>query len=177
MSRKRYYTILSVGLFVMISFFIIFRLINQSIENQLAIQLQKIKKELSQKDPVQIPIQNTKKQKRPLSPSDLTSYQIIPHRKSRLFKNQQYWNVMTRNALQQSGIIDNIQTEGIFKGIEKTPEQFKKQIRQIDGRIRKYKQKIRNNPNDEHAKQKLQNLYMIKSTVKALKETIVSSNR
>ena len=175
MSRNHYNTILAVSFLVLIAFFILFRLINRSIERHLTSQLQKIKAELSQPQE-QAPKQITKELKRQLKPSDLSPYQIIPHRKSDLFKNQQYWDIMTKNALQLSNITGNSETEGIFKGIAKTPDQFKNQIQQIDARIREYKRIIHDNPNDEYAKQKLQNLYMIKSTVKTLRETIVPEN-
>jgi hypothetical protein len=137
--------------------------------------LQRIKEELSQPQD-QTPKQITKELKRPLRPSDLSPYQIIPHRKSDLFKNQQYWDIMTKNALQHSNITNSSEAEGVLKGIAKTPDQFKNQIQQIDARIREYKRIIHNNPNDEYAKQKLQNLYMIKATVKTLKEAIVPDN-
>ena len=175
-SFNRKNAILCVGLLLAIVFFFSLRMINRSIDRQMAIQLQKIKNELSQEIPAQTQEQITKKQTRALVPSDLTNYQIIPHRKSQLFKNQQYWDILTREAVQHSAIINNKRESEILEGITESPKEFKKKIQQIDGRIREYKQIIHDNPNDEYAKQKLQNLYMIKSTVKALKETIVPAN-
>jgi len=176
LDRKRFNIIMIVGSSVIVLFIIGVRLINRSIENQLAVQVQKMKEELLQEKVEQILSDNKKNQERDLSPSNLTPYQIVPQRKSRLFKNQQYWDVLTKEALERSDAMNRINEGEIFKGIEKTPEEFKQQIRLIDSRIKEYKKKIRSNSNDDYARRKLQDLYMLKSTVRALKETIVIKN-
>ena len=173
-NRKFSNTIILTGLSVILLSFIILRSINRSIENQVSRQMQKIKIELAQDQNTQVSKQRSGTEKRELKPSNLTEFQIIPHRKSELFKNQQYWDVLTKDALHHSKIITNPETQNTFKGIAKSQSQYKKQIAQIDERIYEYKQKVSNNPSDGQAKQKLQNLYMIKSTIRALKETIVS---
>ena len=173
MDRKRYNIIILMGCFVVLLFFISFRAVNRSMEKQITEHMEKIKVDLLSRQVVQTPPDHEKSQERDLSSSDLTPYQIVPQRKSRLFKNQQYWDVLTKEALEKSDTVRRIQDGGIFKGIKKSPEEFKQQILLIDGRIKEYKQRVRGDPNDDYAQQKLQDLYMLKSTVKALRETIV----
>jgi len=131
MDRKRFNRILLIGSAVVVLFFISIRLITQSIENQLTVEVKKIKEELQSEKETQVRLDQAKKQKRTLSSTDLTPYQIVPQRKSRLFKNQQYWDVLTKQALEQSDAMNRIQEGEIFKGIKKTPKEFKQQIRQI----------------------------------------------
>jgi len=133
-----------------------------------------MKEEFQSEKETQVQVDQVKKEKRTLSSTDLTPYQIVPHRKSRLFKNQQYWDVRTKEAFEQSSVKSRIQEGEVFKGITKTPEEFKQQIRMIDGRIKATKKKIRSDPNDDYARRKLQDLYMLKSTVRALRETLVT---
>jgi len=176
MDRKRFNIILFISIFVVFLFFIGIQLINRFIENQLTVQVQKMKEELLLEKAASKSSDQKKEQKRILSTSDLTPYQIVPQRKSRLFKNQQYWDVLTKEALEQSDVMSRIQEGEIFKGIQKTPREFRQKIRMIDGRIKEYKKKIRSDPNDDYARRKLQDLYMLKSTVRALKDVIVIKN-
>jgi len=176
MDRKRFNNMLLIGSAVVVLFMISIRLITQSIENQLTVEVKKMKEEYQSEKETQVRLDQAKKQKRTLSSTDLTPYQIVPQRKSRLFKNQQYWDVLTKKALEQSSAKNRIQEGEIFKGITKTPEEFKQQIRLIDSRIKAYKKKIRMDSNDDYARRKLQDLYMLKSTVRALRETLVSGN-
>jgi len=174
MDRKRFNIILIIGSVAVVLFFVGIRLITQSIDNELTIEVEKIKEELRVAKEVRERLDRANNQKRVLKSTNLTPYQIVPQRKSRLFKNQQYWDVLTRNALEQSTVTNRIQEGEIFKGITKTPKEFKKEIRMIDGRIKVYKKKIRSDPSDDYARRKLQDLYMLKSTVRVLRETIVS---
>jgi len=173
MDRKRFNNVLLIGSAVVVLFMISIRLITQSIENQLTVEVKKMKEEYQSEKETQVHLDKAKKQKRTLSSTDLTPYQIIPQRKSRLFKNQQYWDVLTKRALEQSSAKSRIQEGEIFKGITKTPKEFKQQIRLIDSRIKAYKIKIRVDSNDDYARRKLQDLYMLKATVRALRETLV----
>ena len=173
MDRKHFKNMLLIGFAVVVLFIISIRLITQSIDNQLTVEVKKMKDELQSEKETQVRLDQAKKQKRTLSSTDLTPYQIVPQRKSRLFKNQQYWDVLTKKALEQSNAKSRIQEGEIFKGITKTPEEFKQQIRLIDSRIKAYKKRIRSDSNDDYARRKLQDLYMLKATVRALKETLV----
>jgi len=140
------------------------------------VQIQKMKEELQLEKALQASSDEEKKEKHILSPSDLTPYQIAPQRKSRLFKNQQYWDVLTREFLEKSNAMSRVNEGEILKGIEKTPKEFKQQITMIDERIKEYKKKIRSDPSDDYARRKLQDLYMLKSTVRALREALVSKD-
>ena len=173
MDRKRFNIILIVSFFVILLFIIGIHSINKSIEGQLTVQVKKMKEELQLEKAAQARLDQAEKQKWTLNSTDLTPYQIVPQRKSRLFKNQQYWDVLTKRALEQSSAKSRIQEGEIFKGITKTPEEFKQQIRLIDSRIKAYKKKIRVDSNDDYARRKLQDLYMLKATVRALRETLV----
>ena len=176
MDRKRFNKMLIVSSFAVLLFIIGIRMINKSIESQLTVQVKKMKEELLLEKSALKSSDQAKKQKRKLNSTNLAPYQIVPLRKSKLFKNQQYWNVLTRNALEQSNALTRIQEGEVFKGITKTPEEFKQQIRLIDGRIKEYKKRIRVDSSDDYARRKLQDLYRLKSMVKALKETLISKN-
>ncbi len=157
-------------------FFGVFWFFNQSIEKQMTVQMQQIKQELSLDRRVKVVVPaDEKREVRQVKASDISSYQIVPQRKSNLFKNQQYWNVLTREAFSESGMESRLKS-GEMKGVLRTPKQFKKQVRRIDQRIEECKKKIRKNPDDAYSRRKLQDLYMLKSMVKILKETSVSHN-
>jgi len=176
MSHHKYKKIVLLSVVAMFVFFISFRWINRSIEKQLSVQLQRVKEELLVERSEPEPVQKEEKQKRPVIPNDLTPYQIVQQRKSKLFKNQQYWDIMTRDALEKSDILSRMQEGEVVKGAAMTPEEYKKRIQLIDERIRDYKRKIRTNPNDDYAQRRLQDMYMLKSTVKILRETVASNN-
>lgn len=109
-----------------------------------------------------------------LTASDLTPYQIRPQRRSNLFKDQQYWDVTTQKALEQSESLRSDLAQGIRKGASLTPSDYKEQLKRLEQRIKEYKQEVDRNPGDMVAQQKLQNLYMLKATVKALKDTVIT---
>jgi hypothetical protein len=113
--------------------------------------------------------------KRTLTPDDPSKYHISFQQEGALVENQLYWDSTTQKILQESDVMGRLREGDAFKGREKTPEQFQQQIRQIKGRIREYKQKIQADPGDEQAVKKLKDLYMLKATVDALKETAVQA--
>lgn len=114
--------------------------------------------------------------KQSLVPDDPSKYHITSQREGVGAENQLYWDSTTQKILRESDVMDRLQKGEAFKGREKTPEQFQKQIRQIEGRILEYEQKIQMDPGDEYAVRKLKDLYMLKSTVAALKETAVKDD-
>ena len=53
--------------------------------------------------------------------SDLTPYQITPQRQSNAFKNQQFWDVSTGNAVKRLGLFNEQSRQGTFQGIKMSP--------------------------------------------------------
>lgn len=179
MEQKHYNIILFIGFVGVILFFVIFRVINKSVENQINTQIQDIDVASLpvQKPAPPAPVRKEKQQKRSLNADNPEDYHITPQRRSRLFKNQRYWDVITKRAVEQSDVIERMEEGRIFKGVQMTPAQFEKQLQRIDGRIQEYKRTVHNDPNNEYARRKLQSLYMLKSTVGALEEAVVTGDR
>ena len=176
--HKRHNIIPLIGLAVLILFFAVFRSLNMSIENQLKAQMHAEKEGLSTEEPSPkdsspvIP-QEQAKQKRALRSSDPAQYHILAQKKSVLLESQLYWDSTMRKTLRQSDTINRMSQGNAFKETRTTPEQFQKKLQRIDGRIREYEQRVHNNPGDDYARQKLQDLYMMKSSVSNLEEAVV----
>ena len=156
-------------------FFVAFRAINISVERQLKIQLPEKQASVSTVLPAE-PVAVDQVKKTPtvnINSSDPEAYNIKGQERDLLFSNQHRWNSVMKSAVKESDIIDRMSEGDAFKGIKKTPEQFRDQLERIEGRIREYEKKVQADPGDDHARQKLQGLYMIKATVKGLKKAVM----
>ncbi|MCK5180421.1 MAG: hypothetical protein KAR32_12905 [Candidatus Omnitrophica bacterium] len=156
-------------------FFIAFRAINVSVERQLKIQLPEKQAPVSTVLPLEsIAVEQVKKTATVnRNSSDPEEYNIRAQERDLLFSNQYRWNSVMKSAVKESDIIERMSDGDAFKGIKKTPEQFRDQLERIEGRICEYEQKVHADPGDDHARQKLQGLYMLKATVKGLKKAVV----
>ena len=175
-SEHHYYqTVLYVIIASVFVFFIAFRAINISVERQLKIQMPEKEGSLSTDLPVKSPVVEQVKEDIPLSirSSGPEEYNIKAQEQNILLQNQRRWNSSMRKTMRESNIIDRMSEGEAFKGIKKTPEQFRQQLDRIERRIREYEQKARKDPSDDYARQKLQGLYMLKATVKGLKKAVV----
>jgi hypothetical protein len=158
-------------------FFITFRAINISVERQLKVQIPEKEMPVSAEVPETVPLvaEPVKKEEAltGINFSDPEEYNIKTQEQSVLPQNQRRWNSSTRKTVRDADIIDRMSEVDAFKGIKKTPEQFRKQLERIEGRIREYEQKAQDDPGNDAVRQKLQGLYMLKATVKGLKKAVV----
>ncbi|MCK5014307.1 MAG: hypothetical protein KAS66_10850 [Candidatus Omnitrophica bacterium] len=156
-------------------FFITFRAINISVDRQLKIQIPEKRKPLSARLPVKpVIVEQIKEKVLPeIIFSDPEEYNIKTQERGALLQNQRRWNSSMRKTVREADIIDRMSEGDAFKGIKKTPEQFRQQLERIEGRIREYEKRVQNDPGDDAARKKLQGLYMLKATVKGLKKAVV----
>lgn len=169
---KQHKIIVLAGLAAVALFFAVFRAINRSVENRINVQVREEK--TSPKVPAPAaPSQPQTARKRLLNPGDHGQYHITAQPQSILLQNQRQWDSATQKTLRQSDVISRMSEGGAFKGIEKTPAQFQKQLQRIDGRIREYERKVQNTPGDDDARRKLRDLYMLRSTLSGLEGAVV----
>jgi hypothetical protein len=144
---------------------------NRSIQTRLEAQTQpEAGKAMAQpSSPEPRPVQQEEAQS--LIPSDLAGYQIIPQRINRFTNNQRYWDELTEKAVGGSGVLED-EEGGIFKGATMTPAQFQKQLQRINGRIEEYEQIVVREPGNDYAQKKLNDLYMLKSSISALEKNL-----
>jgi hypothetical protein len=172
-AQKKINLIISMGAGVGLLFIAAVFIINRSIEHRLEVQIQANKgKVVSQpseaaSEPVKL------EESRPLIASELSGYQIIPQRLNRMTSNQRYWDTTTKKAVEASGVFARMEQGGTFKGATMTPVQFQRQLQRIDGRIEEYEQIVSREPDNAYAQKKLNDLYMLKSSMDALKKNMV----
>ena len=173
MDRKHYNIILYAVIAVIFIYFIAFRFFNTSIERELKVQMDKGMKE-SDLQEMQLTRQEELKEEKKISEAnELTPYTIKVQKESALSENQYYWDSNTSAILEGTDVMQRMEEEGAFDGNKKTSEQFQRQIDLIDGRIHEYERKVQNDPGDDEARQKLQSLYMLRSTVGGMEEAVV----
>jgi len=146
---------------------------NRSVDRQMGAQMQAPASEVALRAEAPAPQPALADGPRQLEASDLSHYRIIPQKLNRFTNNQRYWDSMTENALGQTDTIGRMEKGGIFKGATMTPVEFQKQLQRINGRIEEYEQIVIREPGNGHAQKKLNDLYMLKSTISALKPAIV----
>ena len=148
---------------------------NRSIQNKLEAQTKPVTDKTAsqpiQPGPETRPVQQ--EQSDQLMPSDLAGYQIIPQRINRFTNNQRYWDEVTEKAVEQSGVLGDMENGGIFKGATMTPAEFQKQLQRINGRIEEYEQIVVREPGNDYAQKKLNDLYMLKSSISALEKNLI----
>ncbi len=85
---------------------------------------------------------------------------------------QLQWDLYMEKVLMKSKAVKQMKEREIFKDIHKTPEELLSRIQLIDNQIQRYENQSRQKPQDEYALDNLQSLYMLKSTLTVLEESI-----
>ena len=173
MERKYYNIILTSVIAVVCVFFIAFHFFNSSVDRELEVQMYKTAKESILQELKLTRQEEFVAEKEITKAHKLTPYTIKVQKQSILLGNQHYWDSNTKMILKGTDVMERMDEANVFAGNKKTPEQFKRQLQRIDGRIREYQMKVQNNPADDHARQKLQNLYMLRATVSGLEKVVV----
>lgn len=177
MARKYYNTAIYIIIAIVVVFFVAFRFFNTSIQRQLEVQMYKDVNETMLQELRATREEEIEEEKNIADINKLTPYTIKVQKKSMLLQNQHYWDSNTKAVLEGTDVIERMDEVGAFTGNKKTSEQFNRQIERMDARIAEYKQKVLSDPGDDYARQKLQSLFMLKSTVSGLENTVVKENR
>ena len=86
---------------------------------------------------------------------------------------EQQWEYRMRQGLKSSP--SSHENPGLsLEGVQKTPEEIEKRIKDLTAQIKAQETIILNNSGDRHAQDKLQTLYMLKATLMVLKEKVAS---
>ena len=109
----------------------------------------------------------------PLTPDDPAQYGIIVQKPENLPHNQNQWDIHMKKVLVQSKTLDRMENKKAFEEVQKSPEEFQKRLQIIDARIKNYETMVQDNPSDEEAQEKLQTLYMLRSTLMVMEGKIV----
>ena len=174
MTRKQKYII--GGYLGLLAFFLIFRWMNRSIENQFNGQREGVAAALPKAAPVQLlPSSSPEETSRlaMLQTADLSPYRILPQTNGLYMNNQSFWDAMTRKAMQDSENAGHLSLEEVYSGMNVSPMQYQTQIQRIENRIREYEERITKNSDNHYDQLKLRDLYMLKSSMNALKPMIV----
>ena len=172
-AHKRVNIIIAAGGAVLL-FFGTVMFMNRSIQNRLEAQTQPTAGKTTVSKPAQPePEPARPEEEQTLTPSDLAGYQIIPQRLNRFTNNQRYWDQMTNKAIGESGVLEGMEKGEIFRGATMTPAEFQKQLQRIDGRIEEYEQIVIREPGNDYAQKKLNDLYMLKSSISALEKNLI----
>ena len=103
-----------------------------------------------------------------LIPEDPTKYNITVQREYDLPANQAQWDMFLKKNLAQSKNFEHpLESKDSQKGL-KTPRGYTKQRRIIEERIKMFEKQLQKNPEDRDLRERLQILYMLKSTLNSL---------
>ena len=176
MERKNYTIIIYSVIGAVIVFFIAFRWVNISVQRQMEMQMFREAETAKVEELKKTRKEELQEEKKIVDAHALTPQTIKVQKQSVLLENQRYWDLNTRAVLEQTDVIERLEEAEAFKGDQMTPEQFRRQIQQLDRRISEYEQKVHHDPGDDFAHQKLRSLYMLKATVSAMEETVTKGN-
>jgi len=82
------------------------------------------------------------------------------------------WDLQMEQMLGDPAVQENIHNENLFARAGQSEAAYRKKIKWLDLRISEYEQLARRHPKDESHQQKLQNLYMLKSSLKSVEEFV-----
>lgn len=165
MKFERNHVILVCAVLVGASFFMFFKYVNNKISNRVTVALDKIQdSSAAPKQTASISEKNTEHKEHVLKETDLSPYSITSQGDNRILKSQQFWDNHAKKTI----------GGGAPGGGQWTPDQIDRQISRIDGRIREFQGRVQYNPDDEYAQRKLQGLYMMRSTMKTLRENVIN---
>lgn len=101
-------------------------------------------------------------------------YGIYAQDQGKEFWNDGHWQAYVSKTLNQTHVLDSEESAQAFERMRKTPEEFKRRLEDLDNRIKYYEDLKRKDLNNEDIQKKLENLYILKSTLLALESKIVS---
>lgn len=111
--------------------------------------------------------------KRSVASQDPRRYGIVVQKEYRLSPGQAEWDNNLKMALGSKRTLDSLSRQNAFEGLNKTPKEFERQLQKINERIKTYEGLAHKDPSDEDVNQKLQALYMLKSTLVTLQDKVV----
>jgi hypothetical protein len=107
------------------------------------------------------------------SAADAGHYGIEVDNKDDAAKTQDQWTDQMSQTLDQSGLIDSMNQQGLLEGLRNDPQKMKEKLQRIDDEIREQEVKTRQFPDNPDEKSRLQSLYMLKATLTALDKKAV----
>jgi len=119
-------------------------------------------------------IVQSEKKRYPLVPDDPAKYGIISQSKGEIPRTQLEWDMFMDKAIVKSKILEDENAKPAIEKMTKTPADFQKREEEVENNIARFEQKLKENPDDEDALQRLQTLYMLKSLGKTLKDKVVT---
>ncbi|OGX26083.1 MAG: hypothetical protein A3D10_06650 [Omnitrophica WOR_2 bacterium RIFCSPHIGHO2_02_FULL_48_11] len=112
--------------------------------------------------------------KNKLTVEDPLRYGVIVQKGDYGSWNDRQWEYYTSKTFSQSQALEHMEENNAFVLMKKTPEAFQKRWDSINQRIKIYEEKKHKNPSDMEAKQKLESLYHMRSTLSILKDKIIT---
>ena len=113
----------------------------------------------------------------PLTPDDPAKYGIVVQKQEDLPRNQTQWDLHMKKVLVQSKALESMEGKKAFDGVKKTPQEFQQRVQLIDERIKNYEKMVQDDPSNESAQEKLQTLYMLKSTLTVMQDKIIADGK
>ncbi len=112
--------------------------------------------------------------KHAVTSQDPHKYGIVAQKEFQLSPSQAEWDNNLKVTLGTRKILNSLSHQNAFEGLAKTAGEYERQQQKINERIKVYEGLAHKNPNDEDVNQKLQALYMLKSTLAVLKDKVVT---
>ena len=104
---------------------------------------------------------------------DPSKYGISVQTKGRMPRNETQWDRYAKEILIQPKTVAHMEERGAFEVMRTTPKEFQKRMREINGRIKIYEETKKKNPGEHSIDKKLENLYLLRSTLTTLKDKII----
>ena len=130
-----------------------------------------IRKPSSVKDPAAVTQKPRTRGK--LLKSDPSKYGIVITPKEDEPKSQMHWDIFVDKIIASSDVLNQDKVVPVLEKSKITPEDYKSRMDKLDERILIHEERKQNDPSDFEAANKLQDLYMLKSMLKAMKAKII----
>ena len=101
-------------------------------------------------------------------------YGILAGTHSQVPKTQNEWDQSIKKQLTDPKTLERLANDGSLENVEKTPYEYKRQLRLLTDRINRYEKIVKNDPSDETSRKSLQTIYMLKATLTALEKKITT---
>jgi hypothetical protein len=110
-----------------------------------------------------------------LTPDDPARFGILVQKDGDI-NSPNHWEQNVHKTLVQSGWLEEMEQTGSFSGAAASERDLDRRLRSLEDRIKEQSRILQSESNNEAAQLKLQNLYMQRSTLAALKEKLLSQS-
>ena len=93
-----------------------------------------------------------------------------------LLRDEDDWDLQMEKMLGNPRVLEQIEDKGTFQGTQQSPQEYARKMRWLDLRIKETEAHARRAPRDDDARQRLQDLYMLRSSMKSLEDVVTTQD-